>query len=110
MKIEKTQNGDFLQLTISGDLDASSSIKMDEVLCEAYTNPQYTVHIDCTQLNYISSAGVGVFISHLENFERQQGSIILCNTQPHVYNVFEMLGLLNLMKIYKHEIPFSSME
>lgn len=103
MQIEKTQKDDFIQFSLSGDLDASSSILMDEALNEAYNNRQYNIKVDCKALNYISSAGVGVFISHLENFEQKNGTIVLYNTRSTVYDVFEMLGLLNLMNIYRSE-------
>jgi anti-sigma B factor antagonist len=55
--------------------------------------------VDCEHLNYISSAGLGVFISHLQRFEDAQIKLIFFNMQEKVKNVFEILGLDLLMTI-----------
>ena len=55
--------------------------------------------VDCRNLNYISSAGLGVFISHLQRFEDAQIKLIFFNMQEKVRNVFEILGLDLLMTI-----------
>lgn len=55
--------------------------------------------VDCQNLHYISSAGLGVFISHLQRFEDAQIKLIFYNMQDKVRNVFEILGLDLLMTI-----------
>lgn len=107
MKIEQTTENGSLIIAINGDLDASSAIELDEVFEKSFKNRQYNITVDCNQLNYISSAGVGVFISHLDSFAQNKGELILCNLKEHVYSVFEMLNLHKLIQIFdtKNQTP-----
>lgn len=95
--------GSLLRLSLDGDLDASSSVKVDEVIGNAIKNEQYQIIIDCNKLNYISSAGIGVFISHLEDFKQNEGDLVFFNMKPTVYSVFELLGLHKILPIVSSE-------
>lgn len=100
MTIEQTNENGVLLLSIRGDLDASNTIALDEAFEKAFDNQQYHITVECDQLNYISSAGVGVFISHLDSIAQNNGELALRNLTPNVYAVFEMLSLHKLIKIY----------
>lgn len=103
MQIHQKQDNDQLTIHIIGDLDASSSIQLDELLERAFEKKNYNIIVDFTDLNYISSAGVGVFISHLETIQAHQGNLTLINMKAHVYSVFEMLSLHKLINILNAE-------
>lgn len=104
MKISQTlMEGGVLKLSIAGDLDAGSSIEVDEVISEALRNKQYQILIDCKMLNYISSAGLGVFISHKEDFDVRKGSFVFFDMNKNVYSIFELLGLHNIFSIVSNE-------
>ena len=53
-----------------GEVDASSSIYLDESISEA-TNSYTKILVNCTQLDYISSAGLGVFMSYINDMEEK---------------------------------------
>lgn len=103
MKINYEYQDGLLKLSIHGDLDANSAIKMDNVIKKAFNNQQYKILIDCKALQYISSAGLGVFISYLEDFTDKQGAFIFFDMTEQVYNVFELLGLHNIFRIVPDE-------
>ncbi len=86
-------------IIIDGDIDASSSIQLDESLNQQLENKQVSVIIDCTDLKYISSAGLGVFMSYIEEFSATNQKFILYGLSDKVKSVFEMLGLDQLMNI-----------
>ncbi|HRI29717.1 MAG TPA: STAS domain-containing protein [Chitinophagales bacterium] len=104
MKIDQNllPNG-LLLLSIDGDLDASSSMLMDEVIVDALQNQQYQILINCGRLNYISSAGLGVFVSHRDSLLQQNGALVFYNMNERVYNIFELLGLHNIFNIVPNE-------
>ncbi|MGB0840341.1 MAG: STAS domain-containing protein [Chitinophagales bacterium] len=104
MKVRETiiQEG-LLKLAIEGDLDASSALTMDEVIKSAYEKTYYQVLIDCRFLEYISSAGLGVFISNYDDFQEKEGVFVFFAMKEAVYNVFELLGLHNIFDIVKNE-------
>ncbi|QDA60821.1 STAS domain-containing protein [Hymenobacter jejuensis] len=99
MKITQQPTDDTLILSLDGELDASSSVLLDTELSKSEILNNKKVLIDCQRLNYISSAGLGVFISHLQRFQDASVKLIFFNMQEKVHNVFEILGLDSLMTI-----------
>jgi anti-sigma B factor antagonist len=103
MKITQHASADTLTLLLDGELDASSSVLLDTELAKPETLQFQKVLINCQKLNYISSAGLGVFISHLQQFQDANVKLIFFNMQDKVHNVFEILGLDTLMTIVPSE-------
>lgn len=103
MKITQHASADTLSLLLDGELDASSSVLLDAELTKPETLQYQKVLINCQKLNYISSAGLGVFISHLQQFQDAGVKLVFFNMQEKVHNVFEILGLDTLMTIVPSE-------
>ena len=103
MKIAQQAANETLTLALDGELDASSSVSLDNELTKPEVLQYRKVMIDCQRLNYISSAGLGVFISHLQRFQDAGVKLVFFNMQEKVHNVFEILGLDSLMTIVPTE-------
>ena len=73
MKIENeyTEYGVILKLT--GELDASTALNVDESLNDLIKEGAINIIVDCSNLEYISSAGIGVFIAYLEEISSKNG-------------------------------------
>jgi anti-sigma B factor antagonist len=54
---------------------------------------------DFSGTEYISSAGLRVFLATLKALEKSQGRIILCSLAPFVAEVFEISGFSSLFEI-----------
>ena len=80
-------------------MDASSSIKLDEAINGAIQEGQQQILIDCVNLNYISSAGLGVFMSYIEELKAKNIRMVLFGLSEKVENVFKVLGLDQLLSI-----------
>jgi anti-sigma B factor antagonist len=50
-------------------------------------------------LSYISSAGLGVFMSFIEEIRAAGGDIKICGLAPKVFQVFDILGFSALFDI-----------
>lgn len=92
-----TEEGHTL-ITVNGEIDASSSIELDNAIKEA-ANSSTRIMIDLSGLDYISSAGLGVFISYLEELKKKEARLVVFGLQENVYEVFQILGLQHLMTI-----------
>ncbi len=99
MKVTAQPSADLLTLLLDGELDASSAIVLDTQLAKPEILNYRKVLVDCTKLSYISSAGLGVFISHLQPLQDKDVKLVFFNMQEKVFNVFEILGLDALMTI-----------
>lgn len=90
-------------IKVDGEVDASSSIHLDEAMQKAVEADCPHVLVDCLNLNYISSAGLGVFMSYIQEFEVKEKKLVLFNMSQKVHKVFEILGLHQLLTIVASE-------
>ncbi len=86
-------------INVIGEIDAGSSIHLDNALKKAVEDEEKKIAIDLSELTYISSAGLGVFISHLDEFENIETQMVLFGVIESVKEVFLILGLEKLLKI-----------
>jgi anti-sigma B factor antagonist len=91
-------------LRLKGEIDASSSIPLDEQigLC-IEKHPSSHLLIDCAELEYISSAGLGVFIAYIKTMEEHNAKLVIYSLNERVKNVFEILGLDQILTIKNTE-------
>ncbi len=101
MEVKFTEEEKNYIISINGDLDASSSIKLDKVLAKAIGENRNPILVDCNQLDYISSPGIGVFTSHLQECESKNISLVLYGMNDKVLKVFRILGLDEIIPITK---------
>jgi anti-sigma B factor antagonist len=99
IEIEKTNENNYLLITVSGEADASSSIHLDKAIREAMDENGPNILIDCTNLDYISSAGLGVFMSYIEEISRKSIKFVIFGLSEKVLKVFGILGLDQLLTI-----------
>ncbi len=99
MEVYQSKEEEFITLTIDGELDASSCLVLDESIQQVVSENEKKILVDCKQLSYISSAGLGVFMSYLQDFAANDIRMVLFNLNPQVKEVFRILGLDNLLKI-----------
>ncbi|PKV62823.1 STAS domain-containing protein [Pontibacter ramchanderi] len=85
-------------LRFKGELDASSSVYADNALEEAINAASGFVLIDCSELTYISSAGLGVLLAAFQACKLKEMEMVMVNMPPKIRNVFEILGLDRLIK------------
>ena len=91
--------GKICFIAVEGEVDASSSIYLDEALKQAFHSDAESILVDCEEMRYISSAGLGVFMSYIQDLETTHKKLILFNMSQKVYKVFEILGLHQLLTI-----------
>jgi anti-sigma B factor antagonist len=99
LKIEKIIENELYTLRLIGDVDASNSVELDEAIQEFVLLNKSKLLIDGSLLEYISSAGLGVFMSYLEEFSDKNISMVIYGLSEKVHQVFKILGLDLLITI-----------
>jgi anti-sigma B factor antagonist len=94
---KKEENKDILRLI--GEVDASNSILLDQSMQEILEQGATVLFIDGTELVYISSAGLGVFMSYLDDFSERGIRFAIFGLNEQVNEVFKILGLDRLIAI-----------
>ena len=87
-------------LRIKGFLDAHTAPKFEQSIQDLVTESRNKIIVSMTELNYISSAGLGVFMGFIEEIRENSGDIKLCCMSPKVFKVFDLLGFPALYEIY----------
>ena len=75
-----------------GYLDAHTAPDLEKAFQGLLDTKKFNIVVNCRDLTYISSAGLGVFMAYIEDVRKNQGDIKLSNMSPKVYNVFDLLG------------------
>ena len=90
---------DISVLRLSGFLDANTAPSLEASIEEHINNSSYKIIVDFSDLDYISSAGLGVFMSQIETIRDNNGDLKMSNMQKKVYSVFELLGFPMIFEI-----------
>ena len=92
--VEKTGTNAF---KISGRIDANNAKQFETELL-ADVNAREDVVIDASELEYISSAGLRVF---LKLKKMTKGSVDVAEVSNEVYDIFDVTGFTNLLNVKK---------
>lgn len=99
LQLERIKEGNKDILRLIGEVDASNSVLLDQSMQEILQQGAIFLLIDGTQLGYISSAGLGVFMSYLDDFSEQGIRFAIFGLNEQVTEVFKILGLDRLIQI-----------
>lgn len=90
-------------LELKGYLDAHTASDLEAAFQKQIDDHRFKIVVNCRDLVYISSAGLGVFMQFIEDVRTNAGDIKLTNMSPRVFNVFDLLGFPVLYEIYPDE-------
>ena len=93
-------NEDIVYLQIIGYIDTTTSIELVNHLKELMHKGNYQFVVDMGGVNYVSSAGWGVFVGEIKDVRDNGGDIKIVHMTPEVRDVFEMLEFNRILKEY----------
>ncbi|RMH89431.1 MAG: anti-sigma factor antagonist [Calditrichaeota bacterium] len=100
-EIVRKDQGDVTVLQLSGYLDAHTAPEFEATLQQLMEEKRYRIVASLEQLQYISSAGLGVFMGFIEEVRENQGDIKIAGASPRVFKVFDLLGFPNLYQFFE---------
>lgn len=102
LRIIPSQIGDdrsMVQLVLNGYLDTYNSPDFQNHIKSLINSGIKTILFNCGGLNYISSTGIGAFITFFKQLKSKNGDMVLFNLQNKVMDVFQILGFTRFFKI-----------
>jgi anti-sigma B factor antagonist len=83
------------------DFEAATGfqLQVEQVLAGAGAAPAAVI-IDCAALDYVSSAGLRVFVLAARAAQRAGASFAICALKPAVREVFELSGFSRLIAVH----------
>jgi anti-sigma B factor antagonist len=97
--VQQSHLNDLSVLALEGFLDAHTAPAFEQAIQKEMEGGRLRMIVNCEKLTYISSAGLGVFMSFIEEIREQGGDIKICGLIPKVRQVFEILGFASLFDI-----------
>lgn len=93
--------GDIAFVKIKGYIDTTTSSEVSTKLTEIINEGTYQLIIDMSGVNYVSSAGWGVFVGEIRNIRENGGDLKIVQMTPDVFEVFEMLEFNRILDYYE---------
>lgn len=91
---------DVSVISVTGYVDTTTSVELEESLKRLLRKGRYNIIIDLGDVNYISSAGWGIFISEIKEIRENDGDLKLARMIGDVYEVFELLEFQTILESY----------
>jgi anti-anti-sigma factor len=93
MNMTSSRRGDVLIVPLDGRLDAVDAPDMSRFILGLIDAGNKKLVIDLTRLDYISSAGLQVFVQVAKRLRTEGGELRLCAPSEQVRRVFDIAGL-----------------
>jgi len=95
--------GDVAVLLPAGFINAHTVRDFEDALERLVQDGRYVILLNCKDLNYISSAGLGAIMGLIETVREHGGDILLSNLQENVFAIFDTLGFTQLYRVFGDE-------
>jgi len=103
LSIAVRQVGDVAVLLPVGFINAHTVREFEEALEQLVQEGHYTILLNCKDLSYISSAGLGAIMGLIETVREHDGDILLSDLQNNVFTIFDTLGFTQLYRVFGNE-------
>lgn len=87
------------RICLTGELDTTATTEQADELNRVIALADQALEIDCTDMEYISSAGLRFFMQLKRESEAKGGSIRISHLNEDVTDIFRMSGFMNIFQI-----------
>src|SRR4051794_29640985 len=92
--------GPWSVMNLQGRIDAASAEEFDRSVRELIASGGSRILFNCGELRYISSVGISIFVECAKLAAASGGYLCFAAMNPHVRNVFDIVGFVGLFHIY----------
>lgn len=95
----RTLSDNSILITLGQALDNSNAHLMVDAITSVQAGGVKNIIIDMTDLEFLSSAGVGAILGTIETSREAGGDIILCHVSDSIRHVLDVLDLTEFLTI-----------
>ena len=93
-----TENGK-MRATVTGRLDTTNSDVFEKKMAPLLEGGNPDIEIDCSELEYISSSGLRLFLTLQKSVNARGGKLVILNMSDQIKDIFNMTGFSRIMTI-----------
>lgn len=87
-------------LAVAGKIDARTMGDFEGGIRAVMDAGHHNIVIDFADVPFISSAGLGILMSVIEEIRESGGDLMMAHVQPEVYRIFDMLEFTTLFQFF----------
>ncbi len=91
-----TEENNNYVMRLEGRLDTSASTQAGKDMQVLYDCAGHDIILDCTQLEYISSSGLRIFLAVLKNANKHKSKVTIIGMRDELRQVFDEIGFTHL--------------
>ena len=99
MEIKVERQNTIVTIYLKGRLDTLAAQEVSKELESLTEDASGTIIMDCTEMSYISSSGLRIFLTLRKAAAEKGGKVIVRGISNDIRSVFMMTGFLNLFEI-----------
>jgi anti-sigma B factor antagonist len=84
---------------LRGRLDLSATPEFEQFLLQLIETGERRILLDCTDLRYISSSGLGVFVAAGKQLG-EEGKLAFASLNPHIRHVFDLVRFDSFFEVF----------
>jgi anti-anti-sigma factor len=100
MKISSSKQERGVLMALAGRMDTVAAPQFEEACAPWLRSGEKTIVVDLTQLEYISSMGLGYLLSINKKLQGSGGRLVVCGLTGMVKEVFRLSGFNKLFPTY----------
>jgi anti-sigma B factor antagonist len=102
-RIERDARGDVEVIRLTGSLDMYSFPRLETQISTLFQENHHAVLLDCRNLDYIGSAGLGALIGFAKQAREKKGDVKLLNVPERIFKIIELLGFTKVLQVHQDE-------
>jgi anti-sigma B factor antagonist len=95
----RIEEGGIAVLTLSGEVDVSNSGLVREAALKLISSGENKLIVDLAGIEYMDSTGLGTMVGLHKRLREKEGEFILAGSQPQVRRLFDITGLVRVLKM-----------
>ncbi|MBY6024572.1 anti-anti sigma factor [Priestia aryabhattai] len=99
LKIDVQDAGQEYRITLAGEIDAYTAPNLKEKFMEIAEQDGVKITIDLTDVSYMDSTGLGVFIALLKASKKHNGSLRFVGVSERLKRLFDITGLTDILNV-----------
>jgi anti-sigma B factor antagonist/stage II sporulation protein AA (anti-sigma F factor antagonist) len=103
MNIEEKKFGNVILLKLSGRIDAFTAERLEEEISSIINAGKLQFVMNFGDVNYISSAGLRVFLSTHKRLSENKGDMKFTDVSDEILKVFQLVGFDKIFEIYSSD-------